>query len=189
MKFRRNFSRAPLSQSVLFESSKYIFTATSLNISGGGIFLNHLPFVPADNKISIMLNIPQIPSFKRIVEREELSHRLQFFNVKTIRVKVEIMRSTVENSTLGPFLGKGIGCKFLDLSAENLNIINRYVKGSSKNIKYLLRLFEEATELDVNEREDSFKTLLYLAQILDHDKNTKPSLIRNKLLSDYQSFF
>ena len=63
--YQRKHLRAPYKEPVLYVDDNFVFKASTLNISEGGLLLDQIPHFPEDeDEVPIMLSLPQFPYFK-----------------------------------------------------------------------------------------------------------------------------
>lgn len=185
---RRAHLRAPLKSFLLYEDDSYVFKARTLNISEGGILIEQLPNLPVQSIISIMISLVDIPvlhnitwsEIKRISKKNFLPE--MFFEREIIRARSKIVRSFKDKSSVDNVFIQKIGCSFIEMPLESRKRIRKYVSIFTKNIVFLLGLFES-----VNNKDSNIEIIRSLAHILGYRKDEKISILRQQVLHDYQS--
>ncbi|WP_127714677.1 PilZ domain-containing protein [Halobacteriovorax sp. HLS] len=180
--FKRKHLRSPLTTIALYQSDRYVFKAYCLNISEGGVLLENLPSVPEVNAIPLLLSIPQFPEFSSLSAERIAEIGIDELKTKNIRVKARTVRQFEGLSAVDQIFVTRIGCEFVHLNDEAIETIKKYVSIFAKNTIYLLNLFESH-----GNSEQKKKHLRYVSSLLGYDPDQKLSLLRQKVLHDYQS--
>lgn len=178
--FKRRHLRAPVYRWALFQDEEHVFKGRALNISEGGILLGELGHIPEINSIPMILDLPIFPEF----------NKMNFLNFDfapivpdsdIIRVRGKIVRS-FKGRTDVDMLFQNIGCEFVRLSEDSREKIDIYVKRYTRNLIYILSLFES-----MGKSRNNPKIIRYLARILGYETNVKLPVLRMKMMHDYQS--
>ncbi len=181
-KFKRKHLRSPLKTIALFQSDCYVFRAQSLNISEGGVLLENLPSVPEINAIPLMLCLPQFPEFHSVSPARLKSLEIEEFDSNIIRVKARTVRQFEGMSEVDQIFVTRIGCEFVLASDSAKQSIKNYVSTFAKNTIFLLNLFESHAN-----DEERILLIRHIAKLLGYDESQKLSILRQKVLHDYQS--
>ncbi|MCO4793186.1 MAG: PilZ domain-containing protein [Bacteriovoracaceae bacterium] len=180
-KFKRQHLRAPLFTEFLFEDDSHVLKARVNNISEGGVLLEALPHVPEINLMPLMLEIPEYPSFSNLGREKLLSVNLYGIESKILRVRAKMVRTFEAKSAVDLIFVPKIGCRFVTPSDEFTETIKNYVSTFSKNMIFLLNLFESSsskTQIDI---------IRHVSSFLGYQSDEKISILRQKVLHDYQS--
>ncbi|MCK5883815.1 MAG: PilZ domain-containing protein [Bacteriovoracaceae bacterium] len=178
--FKRRYLRAPIYRWALFQDEEHVFKGRALNISEGGILLGELGHIPDINSLPMILDLPVFPEFNKI-------NFLNFNFVPIIlestiiRVRGKIVRSFKGRSSVD-MLFQNVGCEFVRLSDDSCSKIDAYVKRYTRNLIYILSLFES-----MGKTRNNPKIIRYLANILGYDSEVKLPILRMKMIHDYQS--
>ena len=63
--YQRTFLRAPYKEAILYIDDNFVFKASSLNISEGGLLLDQVPHFPEESEdVPIIISLPQFPYLK-----------------------------------------------------------------------------------------------------------------------------
>jgi len=177
---RRLSLRAPLKTFVLYDDDHFGFKAKAINISVSGLLLENLPHVPEVSALYLLLDLPQFPHFQSLGNEKIKKLDALSFPRKIIRAKSKIIRSFEGQTEVDKIFIQKIGLEFVDLSQEKKDHIESYVTTFTKNIIYLLSLFESGTQTQ-NE------VLYHASKILGYTADKNLANLRQKILHDYQS--
>ncbi len=181
--YQRTHLRAPYFDSVLYVDDNFVFKASSLNISQGGMLLDQVPHFPeSDQEVPIMLSLKQHPYFKNFsIERlEAYSDDMSPKNV--VRVKAKLVRKIgIQSKTDEAFVSR-IGLRFTDISHEATIAIKDYVNVFSSNLIYLQVLIDS-----LNTEKSNLQKVRVLSRILGYDPDQKIALLYKKVSHDYIS--
>lgn len=177
---RRQYIRAPLKTNVLYDDDHFGFKAQSINISTGGILLENLPHVPEINALPILIDVPTYPIFQTLSADKIKKLEGQALTRRIIRARAKIVRSFDGQSEVDKVFVQKIGCQFVAISPESVEIINDYVTTFAKNTIYLLTLFESHSQNQTD-------LLRIVSSFLGYKGDEKISILRQKVLHDYQS--
>ncbi len=174
--------RAPLNTFVLYEAGNYVFKAKVYNISEGGLLLENLPCIPDVLLVPLMINLPGYFEFSKASEQELLETKAKGRDGKIFRARVKIVRSFEKINEIDKLFISNIGCQFIALGEGPKAEVSEYIQIFTKNIIYLLGLFESA-----NNNSKKKKLIRQVASLLGYDGEMKFSYLRQKILHDYQS--
>lgn len=176
--FQRLHLRSPFMSDVLYVSEDHVHKGRTVNISEGGVLLENLPHVPEINAMPLMIALTQFPSFSQLSADYLRTMELSHFDRKIIRSKARLVRSFEGQSAVEKVFVQKVGCEFVLPSEETKQAIADYVQMSAKNIIFLLGLFQKSSQVEV---------LRNVAKILGYNDQEKLTLLRQKVLHDYQS--
>jgi hypothetical protein len=180
--YKRSHLRAPCFTTILFEDGGYIFKATTLNISEGGMLVKDLPTFPNGENVPMMIRLPQYPSLLNFNLEKLRNYSNELFPAKIIRIKGQMVRKSASQSAVDDVFLSRIGLKFTLISKEDQKVISDYVTVFATNILHLQNLLES-----VNSNEESLEKSRLLAGILGYDSRLKISQLRSTISLDYQS--
>ncbi len=178
--FKRRHLRAPVYRWALYQDDEHVLKGRALNISEGGILLGELGHIPEINSLPMIIELPIFPEF----------NKMNFLNFdfapivlesQIIRVRGKIVRS-FQGRTEVDMLFQNIGCEFVRLSEQGREAIDQYVKRYTRNLIYILGLFETMGKSRNNPR-----IIRYLAALLGYNADVKLPVLRMKMMHDYQS--
>ena len=179
---RRAHLRAPINDHLLYKCKNYVLTGYCSNISEGGLLIRHLSLVPEEREFEVMIPLTSYPDFSKMNIGKLLSTTRDVFERDVITATVSLVRSFEGLNEVERTLQTSIGVRMTDMSRESKNLISSYVSTYSKNIIYLLGLFEH------NDRKTSSVALIRkTSELLGYDSEEKMLLLRLKILHDYQS--
>jgi hypothetical protein len=181
-RLQRKFARAPLKTICLYVDGEHVFKAKSLNISEGGLLLSELPHFPEIKALPLMVSIPQFPKFALLTSDQIKNFETNSVPQKVLKVKSVLVRSYEGESNVDKVFINFVGCEFANIEEEfRLSVVD-YIETFTKNCIYLLSLFES-----LGTKKDQLETLRSVAHLLGYDKGMKVSILRAKVLHDYQS--
>lgn len=181
MKARRHL-RAPFRSVALYVDGDYVFKARTNNISEGGILLSELPHLPEINALPLMIALTEFPRFQNFSFEDLKKMNIEDFPQKIVKVKARLVRSFEGESNVDKVFRKFVGCEFYTSNEEFILAVRNYVETYTRNIVYLLSLFES-----LGNKTEQLEALRTIAQFLGHDRKMKIPLLRAKVLHDYQS--
>lgn len=179
---RRRYLRAPLSTTLLYEDEGHVLKASTLNISVGGILIKELPRVPKFQTLPLMLSLPRMPDFQQFPRERVLALRKDDFDKNVFRVQCRIIRTFDKGSSVDHIFTTHIGCEITHMSDETKDFIHDYVVKFSKNVVFLLGLFESGMN-----QQGHLHLLRHVSDFMGYDGDQKISILRQKILHDYQS--
>lgn len=176
--------RAPVRISCLFgtEDVSGVFKATIENISTGGILLSSLPFIPRTKNVQVMGMLFEYPEFSGRASEVIMQLSLEKLKSFAFRAKVIFVREQKNISEVEHILNSKFGCAFEKLNSDQALFIEQYSQTFAKNIVYILNSIDNSI-LD----EKGQQLIRKLLDLLGYDSNQKISLLKQKLLHDYQS--
>jgi len=180
--YQRRHLRAPFREHVLYTDGTYIQKALSLNLSEGGLLIDELPNFPETDEVSLLLQIPQLPSFKNFTLIKMQTFSKDLFLKQVVRAKAKMVRRDELSQNLDNIFRSKFGLQFVKVSEPHQKIIADYVTTFSSNLVYLQTLIDSFnTDEEVRQRTRT------LAKILGYTELDKISLLRNQVSSDYKS--
>lgn len=180
--FRRAHLRAPLNTGVLYVDGDYVYRCGVDNISEGGILLTEIPHIPEINAIPLMLCLPRFPEFSTCSHESLIASSVKDFPMDIVRVRAKMVRQFDKKAELDAIFTKNVGCQFILPNETTKELIASYVRVMAKNTIFLLGLFEQKTK-----NEHNLKLIRKVSGLLGHREDEKLSLLRLKVLHDYQS--
>lgn len=173
--------RAPVYSEALITKEHYVVPGFCANVSEGGCLLYSAEEKNDNDVFSVMFLIVHYPDFSKLIRSELFTLNRAILNNTAVRGKVVVRRNApakIENFPF-PYLH---GCKFLNITTEEKEIIDTYVKRYARNIIFVLNLFEG---LDNNN--SNVALIRSLTRFLGYAADMKLPFVRQKLLHDYQS--
>lgn len=181
-RLQRKYLRAPLKSTCLYVDGEHVFKARVLNISEGGILLSDLPHIPEINSMPFAIDLLEFPRLQTLTTEQIKALNISDFKRIIIKTKGRTVRSFEGQSNVDKVFVNFIGCEFFNPSIEFKMAVFRYVETFAKNTIYLLSLFES-----LGKRPEQLELLRVVAQLMGYDHLMKVSLLRAKVLHDYQS--
>ncbi len=180
--YQRRHLRAPFKETVLYADGPYVFSASTLNISQGGLLLDQLPSFPEQDNVPLMVAIPQLPSFKNFNVLKLKTFSKELFSREVIRVRAKLVRREELSQNLDNIFRSRFGLEFNRITASDEKIIENFVVNFSSNLVYLQTLIDSFnTDDEIKER------VRALAEILGYDKTEKIAQLRAQVSHDYKS--
>lgn len=181
--YQRTYLRAPYKEPILYIDDNFVFKASTLNLSVGGILLDQIPHFPEENEVvPLLISLPQYPYFKNFTLEKLRNFSAEIFPKKVIRVKGHMVRKIgVESKTDEVFTSR-IGIKFVEVSAQNQKLIQDYVNIFSSNLIYLQMLID-----NINTSDKHLKKIRALCRILSYDEQIKIAALYKQVQHDYLS--
>ncbi|HXH32288.1 MAG TPA: PilZ domain-containing protein [Bacteriovoracaceae bacterium] len=180
--YQRRHLRAPLREGLLYADGSYVLKASTLNISEGGILVNHLPSFPEGPRISLMVSIPHMPALKNFNLLKMQTFSKDLFSRRVVRATVELIRREELSQNLDNIFRSRFGLKFLDIDPQDLKVVEDYVQTFSSNLIFLQTLIDS-----YNTDEDTKVRTRALAGILGYAENEKISQLHSAVTKDYKS--
>ena len=168
---------------ILFEDEGHIFKAFCANLSEGGLLLSLMPHLPKINALSLMLDLPLFPDFAAMNTERLINLKFEMIERKIFRIRGRIVRSFEGKSEVDVIMSTNIGLEFVNLPSDMAQGLRTFVNQYARNIIFLLNLFESHR----GNKEDQATLLRNLCRILGYGQDNKISLLRQKILHDYQS--
>lgn len=181
-RLERKFLRAPLKSTALYADGEHVFKASILNVSEGGILLSELPHIPEANTLSAAIGLIEYPRFQGMSADEISKLTVDDFPRKVLKIIIRIMRSFENQTNVDRVFINYIGCEFAYPDSNIKHEIVQYIENYTKNLVYLLSLFES-----LGNKAEQLETLRTIAHLLGYDRRMKVPLLRAKILHDYQS--
>ena len=180
--YQRKHLRAPYKGPVLFGDQNFVFKASSINISEGGILLDQMPQFPGEGDVPLMMAIPQFPYFKNfsLLKMQTFSHDL--FAKKIIRVQARMVRREEAVQSIDNIFRSRFGLMFTSIGPRDQKIIDDYVTTFASNLIYLQTMIDSFN----TDEEIKVKTRA-LASILGYKEVEKIALLRALVTHDYRS--
>ncbi|MBI2518779.1 MAG: PilZ domain-containing protein [Bdellovibrio sp.] len=182
-RLKRQYLRAPLRREILFEDEGHIFKAFCANISEGGMLLSLMPNLPKINALCLMIDLPMFPDFAALSTERLTKIKSEMVERKIYRIRGRIVRSFEGKSEIDVIMSTNIGLEFVNLPADVVLALRTFVSQYARNIIFLLNLFESHR----GNKEDQATLLRNLCRLLGYGQDSKISLLRQKILHDYQS--
>jgi hypothetical protein len=181
--YQRTYLRAPYKEPILYIDDNFVFKASTLNLSVGGILLDQIPHFPEENEVvPLLISLPQYPYFKNFTLEKLRNFSAEIFPKKVIRLKGHMVRKIgVESKTDEVFTSR-IGIKFVEVSAQNQKLIQDYVNIFSSNLIYLQMLID-----NINTSDKHLKKIRALCRILSYDEQIKIAALYKQVQHDYLS--
>lgn len=177
----RSHLRAPLYRDVLYLDEGHVLKCFGANVSEGGILLGLFPHVPNINLMPLLVEIPRYPLFSQM-DKDEICHlKADTIPSEIVRMRGKIVRSFEGKSDIDKIFIQNIGCQFIDTDIAK-KIIPDYINIFTANIVFLLGLFENS-----HRQEEQIAVIRNISNILGHKKDESLSILRQKILHDYQS--
>jgi hypothetical protein len=173
--------RAPVYSEALITKEHYVVPGYAANISEGGCLLYSAEPKNDNDVFSVMFLLTHYPDFSQLIRSDLFSLNRGMLKNTAVRGKVVVRRNAPANIPDFPFPHLH-GCKFLNITKEEKDIIDTYVKRYARNIVFVLNLFEG---MDVNNSNVSL--IRSLTRFLGYSSDMKLPFVRQKLLHDYQS--
>jgi hypothetical protein len=182
--FRRKNIRAPIKGEFLYDYQDYLLKGALANISEGGVCVGNLAKIPEVKFISAMFALPLYPDLSHLDQRHLSMQDVEQVEKKVVKATIKIVRSFSGEDRLDGIFLREVGCQFVDLNFEDKNLVIEYVYTFSKNITFLLSLFES-----INKTNDIrlIENLRWCAGFLGYNASVELTKLRQKILHDYQS--
>lgn len=181
--YQRTYLRAPYKESVLYIDDNFVFKATSLNISEGGLLLDQVPHFPEESEeVPLMISLPQFPYFKNFTVEKLQSFSIDIFPKKVVRLKCKMARKTGVKSKVDEVFTSQIGLKFTEVDPLAQKLIQDYVNVFASNIIYLQVLIDS-----LHADEKNIDKIRLLSEILNYTPGLKISTLHKVVQHDYKS--
>lgn len=136
-----------------------------VNISEGGLLLSEVEF--DENYITVMFSLPRYPIFSKLTD-----HLIRF--IKSEDIHFDIIKVDVAKAWRS---GDKCGVSYLSLDSKDEQLILNYCAKISKNLPYVLNLFES---------EENSERLFKCINLLGHNiDDMSLDGLRSRLLHDY----
>jgi len=181
--YQRTHLRAPYKEPILFKDKEFVFRASTLNLSEGGMLLDQVPYFPEDaERISVMIALPQLPYFKNFSLEKLQSFSSDMFPKKIIRLKCQMVRKIGIESKVDEVFMSRIGLRFLDVNPLDNKLIQDYVNIFSSNLIYLQVLIDS-----LHSDKKNLEKIRALCAILNYDPDMKLATLHKTVQHDYKS--
>lgn len=180
--YQRRYLRAPYKESIIYADGQYVLSARALNLSEGGLLLDELPGFPDRDEVSLLLQIPQLPSLKNFSLIKMQTFSKELFGKHIIRAKARMVRREELSQNLDNLFRMRFGLEFSSITPHDQKYIEEFVTTFSSNIIYLQTL------IDAYNTDDETKVRVRtLAKILGYDGEEKIAQLRARVNHDYKS--
>jgi hypothetical protein len=181
--YQRTFLRAPYKEPILYIDDNFVFKASSLNLSEGGLLLDQVPHFPEESEdVPIILSLPQFPYLKNYTLEKLHSFSADIFPKKVIRLKCKMVRKIGIKSRVDEVFTSQIGLKFTDVDPLGQKVIQEYVNVFASNIIYLQVLIDS-----LHADKKNLEKIRLLSNILNYDSSMKIAKLHKTVQHDYKS--
>lgn len=180
--YQRRHLRAPFKESVLYADGPYVFKATALNISEGGLLIDELPSFPESDDVPLLLSVPQLPSLKNFSLIKMQTFSKEIFSKHVIRVKAKMVRREQLSQNLDNLFKSRFGLEFIRITPADQKVVEEFVTTFSSNLIYLQTLIDS-----FNTDEETKIRVRTLARILGYENTEKIAQLRALVTHDYKS--
>jgi hypothetical protein len=181
-KYKRTALRSPMKSNFLFCLGNTVGKSKTLNISQGGLLMEEIPGIKVGDVFPIMVEMPKIPILSLIPEKKIYHLDPIKFERGIIRTEVEVVRNFKgQTSFKGGEIGQ-MGGKFFQMPKMLEGEINDYVISFRKNVVYILNII-----VDLGQGKRQMPLLKHISFLLGYEVQDNISLLRQKVLHDYQS--
>ncbi len=181
-KYRRTALRSPMKSNFLYCLQNEVGKSKTLNISQGGLLMEEIQGVKVGDIFPIMVEMPKIPILPLLVEKKIYQLDPLKFERGIIRTMVEVVRIYKGQTSFKEGEVGQMGGKFFQISKENDKEINDYVLSFKKNVVYILNIIA-----DLGQGKRQMPLLKHVSFLLGYEVQDNISLLRQKVLHDYQS--
>ena len=181
--YQRTFLRAPYKEAILYIDDNFVFKASSLNISEGGLLLDQVPHFPEESEdVPIIISLPQFPYLKNYTVEKLHSFSEDIFIKKVIRLKCRMVRKIGVKSKVDEVFTSQIGLKFTEVDPVAQKLICDYVNVFASNIIYLQVLIDS-----LHADKKNLERIRLLSNILSYEPGIKIAQLHKKVQHDYKS--
>ena len=181
--YQRTFLRAPYKEPILYVDDNFVFKASTLNLSEGGLLLDQVPHFPEESEdVPIIISLPQFPYLKNYTLDKLQSFSEDIFPKKVIRLKCKMVRKVGIKSKVDEVFTSQIGLEFTDVDPLGQKVIQEYVNVFASNIIYLQVLIDS-----LHADKKNLEKIRLLSNILNYDSNMKIAKLHKKVQHDYKS--
>ena len=181
--YQRTYLRAPYKEPVIYIDDNFVFKATTLNISEGGLLVDQVPHFPEDSEdVPLMISLPQFPYFKNFTLEKLSSFSADIFPKKVIRLKCKLVRKIGVESKVDEVFASKVALKFTDINPVAKKLIQEYVNVFASNIIYLQVLIDS-----LHADKKNIEKIRLLCDILKYDPDTKIANLYKIVQHDYKS--
>lgn len=181
--YQRTHLRAPYKEPILYVDDNFVFKASTLNISEGGILLDQIPHFPEESEdVPLMISLPQYPYFKNFSLEKLNNFSADIFPKKIIRVKGKMARKIGIKSKTDEVFASMIGIKYTEVSPLAERLISEYVNVFASNLIYLQMLIDNIQTSDKH-----LQKIRALSRILNYKEDMKVAQLYKIVQHDYRS--
>lgn len=180
--YQRRHLRAPFKETILYADGDYVFKASTVNISEGGILVDELPSFPEKDEVPLMISVPQLPSLKNFSLLKMQTFSPEIFSRHVVRVKAKMVRREQLSQNLDNLFRARFGLEFIRISPQDQKHVEEYVTTFSSNLIYLQTLIDS-----FNTDEDTKVRVRTLAKILGYQDTERIAHLRSLVTHDYKS--
>lgn len=181
--YQRKYLRAPFRDEVLFSDEGFVFKGKGLNISQGGILLEHIGHIPVEGQNHFLVYLPEFPLFKNYSLAKILSFNRENFLGDLVRFSAEMVRKDhgLESCEEGVFRTR-IAFEFTNIAKMNLIKLSKYIDTYSSNLIFLQLLLDS-----VSSDKDNLMKLRKVSSYLGYAPEEKLAILRKQIERDYKS--
>jgi hypothetical protein len=144
--------------------------------------MEEIPGISVGDIFPIMVELPKIPIIPLLTEKRIYQLDPLKFERGIIRTMVEVIRIYKGQSSFKEGEVGQMGGKFFQIPKDLEKEINDYVLSFRKNVVYLLNLIA-----DLGQGKKQMPLLKHVSFLLGYEVQDNISLLRQKVLHDYQS--
>lgn len=181
-KYQRTALRSPMKSGLLFCKGGSVGKSKTLNISQGGLLMEEIQGTKIGDIFPIMVELPKIPILPLIGEKKIYQLDSLKFEREIIRTKIEVVRVFKGQTSFKEGNVGQMGAKFFQMSQAFEKEINDYVTSFKKNVVYILNIIA-----DLGQGKRQMPLLKHVSLLLGYEVQDNISLLRQKVLHDYQS--
>lgn len=180
--YQRKHLRAPFKEVVLYADGPYVFKASTLNISEGGILIDQLPSFPESSEVALLLALPELPQLKNFGLLKMQTFSRELFSKHIVRARAHMVRREELSQNLDNIFRSRFGLEFTHLNPKDQKMINDYVTTFASNLIYLQTLIDS-----FNTDEETKLRTRTLATILGYSETERIAQLRAQVGQDYKS--
>lgn len=180
--YQRRHLRAPFKDTILYADGDFVFKASTLNISEGGILVDELPSFPEKDDVPLLISIPQLPSLKNFSVLKMQTFSPELFARHVIRAKAKMVRREELSQNLDNIFRSRFGLEFIRIAPTDQKHIEDFVTTFSSNLIYLQTLIDS-----FNTDDETKVRVRTLAKILGYQDTDRIAQLRSIVSHDYKS--
>lgn len=180
--YQRRHLRAPYKEHIICADGSIVYSASTLNLSEGGVLIDKFTLFSQKDEISILMPIQDIPSLRNFSLLKMQTFSPELFKRQIIRAQAKLARRVELAHDHDNIFHSRFGLEFIKVSDRDKKIIENYVSTFSANLIYLQTLIDS-----YNTDEDTKMKVRVLAKILGYNDTEKISQLRSDVTSDYKS--
>lgn len=180
--YQRKHLRAPFRDTVLYADGDYVFKATSLNISEGGLLIDQMPGFPEKDEVPLLISLPQLPFLKNFSLLKMQTFSKELFGRHVIRVQARMVRREQLSQNLDNIFRSRFGLQFIRINELDQKYLEEYVITFASNLIYLQTLIDS-----YNTDEETKVRVRILASLLGYKDTERIALLRAIVTQDYKS--